>query len=142
MLQITLAFAAAAALLNVWLALRIGEVRRRDKISHGDGGNALLQRRMRAQLNFVEFTPFVLILCLLVEASFGAQIWLAALAGIYIIGRIMHGVGMDAEVGGMPRVAGIFITLLVSVALAGAALFAVYVSMTSHYGTPMSSTEV
>lgn len=135
MLQITLAFAAAAALVNVWLALRIGRVRTTEKISHGDGGNALLGRRMRAQLNFVEFTPFVLILCLLLELSFGPQLWLAIVAALYIGGRILHGIGMDAEVGGWPRVAGILITMLTSVGLAGAAIFASYASMTAHAGT-------
>ncbi len=133
--QISLAFAAAAALLNVWLALRIGRVRTSEKISHGDGGNAVLQRRMRAQLNFVEFTPFVLILCVLVEVSFGSQLWLAILAALYIVARILHGLGMDAEVGGWPRVVGILGTMLITVALSGAALYAAYSSITSQYGT-------
>ena len=54
--------AAAAAIINFWLAMRIGQLRTREKISIGDGGNDLLARRMRAQLNFAENTPIVLVL--------------------------------------------------------------------------------
>lgn len=134
MFTTTLIFAAAAALLNLWLAIRIGRVRTTAKIIHGDGGNALLQRRMRAQLNFVEFTPFVLILALLVELSFGSSIWLAVAAALYIIGRVLHGIGMDAETAGWPRSVGIMLTMLITLALAGAALYAGFTAYNSPFG--------
>ena len=50
LLPTTICMAAAAALINFWLALRCGQVRAREKISIGTGGNDLLERRMRAQL--------------------------------------------------------------------------------------------
>lgn len=75
-LPISLTTAGAAALLNLWLAIRIGQVRTREKISVGDGGNEALMRRMRAQSNFVEFTPFVLILIALLELGTGTTTWL------------------------------------------------------------------
>ncbi len=55
-LPVTLAAAAAAAVLNIWLGIRIGSLRTALNISVGDGGNEVLQRRMRAQLNYVR-TP-------------------------------------------------------------------------------------
>src|SRR3546814_12733619 len=58
-LPISLTIAAGAALLNLWLALRVGRVRTREKVFIGDGGNDLLTRRMRAHSNFVENTAFV-----------------------------------------------------------------------------------
>ena len=61
MLPISLTIAAGAALLNLWLATRVGCVRGQEKVSIGDGGNDRLIRRMRAQANYVENTPFVLI---------------------------------------------------------------------------------
>ena len=61
-LPVTLAAAAAAAVLNIWLSIRIGAVRRALGISVGDGGSEALQRRMRAQFNYVENTAFVLVL--------------------------------------------------------------------------------
>ena len=61
-LPIALTAAGAAALVNFWLSWRIGEIRTAEKISIGDGGNPRLIARMRAQLNFAEYVPLVLIL--------------------------------------------------------------------------------
>ena len=119
---VTLAMAAAAAIINVWLGLRIGAVRRAAKVSHGDGGDPLLARRMRAQLNFAENTPFVLVLILAIELSTAATGTLAVVGLAYMIARVAHGLGMDAERAGAPRVIGTVITLTV---LAGLAVWAV-----------------
>ncbi len=54
LLPITLVTAGAAAIINLWLALRTGAVRRASKVDVGDGGNEALIRRMRAHANFVE----------------------------------------------------------------------------------------
>ena len=53
-LPLTLTMAAAAGLINIWLAIRIGQVRTSQKVSVGDGGNEFVIRRMRAQANFVD----------------------------------------------------------------------------------------
>ena len=68
-LPITLTIAGAAALLNIWLGPRVGQMRLAHKVSIGDGGNEALIARMRAQANFVEYTPFVLILLGLIELA-------------------------------------------------------------------------
>lgn len=115
-LPISLTMAAAAAILNFWLGLRIGQVRTREKISVGDGGNEALIRRMRAQANFVEFTPFVLILIALIELGTGTSTWLWAVSAVYIVGRIAHAIGMDGN--GKARGIGIGITLATMVGLA------------------------
>lgn len=121
---VTLVMTAAAAFINFWLAVRIVAVRRRAGVSLGDGGDALLGRRMRAQLNFVENTPFVLLLILALELSTAASGVLALVGLIYMVGRVLHGVGMDAQTGGWPRMAGTVITLTV---LMGLAIWAVLV---------------
>src|SRR6188474_3181116 len=61
-LPITLTIAAAAALLNIWIAERVGRLRRQHRISIGTGGNELVETRMRAHSNFAEYTPVFLIL--------------------------------------------------------------------------------
>jgi uncharacterized membrane protein YecN with MAPEG domain len=94
-LPITLTIAGAAALLNIWLARRVGQLRMAHKISIGDGGNEALIARMRAQANFVEYTPFFLILLGLIELAEGSRIWLWVVAVVYILARIAHGFGMD-----------------------------------------------
>lgn len=123
-LPITLTIAGAAALLNIWLARRVGQIRMSNKISIGDGGNEALTARMRAQANFVEYTPFFLILLGLIELAIGSKTWLWVVAVIYILGRIAHGFGMSRP---HPdklrlRMIGIIVTFLV---LVGLALYAI-----------------
>ena len=127
-LPITLTIAAAAALLNLWLAVRIGRVRIAGKVLHGDGGNPLLLRRMRAQANFIEYTPIVLILLALVEAARGTHGWLWAVGLAYVVARIAHAFGMDSETSNPWRGAGIGVTMLVMLGLALYALVIVYTS--------------
>ena len=97
-LPVTMIFAGVAAILNFWLALRVGQVRHSQNVSIGDGGNEAVIRRMRAHSNYVEFTPFVLILIGVIElADSGAPapLWLWIVAAVYFLGRIGHGLGMD-----------------------------------------------
>ena len=118
LLPVTLAAAAAAAILNIWLSIRIGAVRRAYSISIGDGGNEALQRRMRAQMNFVENTPFVLILIAVIELSGKGNPWLAWVAAAYMIGRVAHAFGMDGGAAQIGRLIGTLVTLLVLLGLA------------------------
>ena len=119
-LPITLTAAGAAALLNLWLAIRIGRVRTQEKISMGDGGNERLIAAMRAQANFVEYTPFILILIAVLELALGQPLWLWIVSCLYILGRIAHGFGMGGWKPGRPI--GTLISLLALVGLGGAAL--------------------
>lgn len=125
-LPIALTAAAAAAFINLWLGLRIGQVRGSEKVSVGDGGNEKVIRRMRAQANFIEYTPIVIILIALLEMATGTSTWLWAVMAIYMIARILHAFGMDGMKGG--RSIGIIVTMLVMVGLAG---YAVYVTQFS-----------
>jgi uncharacterized membrane protein YecN with MAPEG domain len=118
LLPTTLAMAAAAAIINIWLSIRIGRVRTAEKISIGDGGNDLLSRRMRAQLNFVENTPWVLALVALLELAGKGAAWLAWVAAIYMLGRIAHGFGMDGGSLGKGRMIGTLATMLTQLGLA------------------------
>jgi uncharacterized protein len=124
-LPISLTAAAAAALINIWLGIRCGQVRTREKISIGDGGNDALIRRMRAQANFIENTPIALVLIALIELATGTTLLLWAAMAIFMMARIAHAWGMDADKKG--RGVGIMATMLIIVGLAG---FAVY---TAHF---------
>jgi uncharacterized protein len=133
MLSVSLAFAAGAALINLWLGIRCGSVRTKEKILHGDGGSVLLGRRMRAHANFAEFTPLVLILFVLVEWTLGTSIWLWGVAAVYLIARILHGIGMDKDGENLPRMIGIIGTMLVTLGLAVTAVYSSY-SLTQSTG--------
>ena len=124
-IDVTLTSAAAAAILNLWLSIRIGAVRRAANISVGDGGSEPLQRRMRAQANFVENTPFVLLLIAALEIGGAGGNWLAYVAAAYFLARVAHAFGMDGGSMGIGRVIGTIVTMLI---LAGLAIFAVLVA--------------
>ncbi|MGE8141119.1 MAPEG family protein [Novosphingobium sp. NPDC080210] len=117
-LPTTLAMAAAAALINIWLAMRCGRVRGKESISIGTGGSDLMERRMRAQLNFVENTPWVLALVALLELSGKGGQWLAIVAAVYMLGRIAHALGMDPDGFAKGRMIGTLITMLTQLGLA------------------------
>lgn len=117
-LQVTLTAAAAAAVLNLWLSIRIGAVRQATGISVGDGGNQALQRRMRAQLNFVENTGFVLVLIAAIELSGKGSWWLSYVAAAYFLGRIAHAFGMDGGNLKVGRMIGTLVTMLAQLGLA------------------------
>jgi len=123
-LPISLTMAAGAAILNIWLMMRVGRVRGQEKVSIGDGGNDRVIRRMRAHSNFVENTAVVLILLALIELATGPTTWLWAVGALYLVGRILHAIGMDGMMWG--RMTGTVITMLTQLGLAGFAIFTVY----------------
>ncbi len=126
-LTITLTIAGACALLNLWLGMRVSQLRIRDKVSVGDGGNAGVTARMRAHANFVEYTPIFLILLGLVELARGTQTWLWAVGILFVIGRLLHPFGMDRPAPNAMRMGG---TILTWLTLAGIAIYALSIPYT------------
>ncbi|HTG39142.1 MAPEG family protein [Sphingomonas sp.] len=119
-LSVTLATAGVAALINLWLALRILRIRFGQRIIHGDGDDPVLAQRMRAHANFAEYAPIVLILIAAIEWTAGTSWWLALAGGLFIAGRIAHPFGMA---GWLPaRQLGTGITLAVTALLSIAAI--------------------
>lgn len=125
-LQTTLSLAAAAALINLWQMSRIGRLRIKLKILHGDGGNPLLMQRMRAQINFIENTPFVLILVAAIEMTGKGGKWLAIAGSIYMLARVLHVFGMDRAAANPLRGVGAAVTLLT---LLGLSVIAVLIAL-------------
>ncbi|MEH6661565.1 MAG: MAPEG family protein [Parasphingorhabdus sp.] len=112
-LPITLTVAGAAALINIWLMIRVGQVRTSEKVSVGDGGNEKVIRRMRAHSNYIESAPFVMLLVAAIElASATSPTWLWIVGGLYLLGRVAHGVGMDDGKFGKGRMVGTLVTML------------------------------
>jgi uncharacterized membrane protein YecN with MAPEG domain len=130
--SVTLTFAAALALLNVWLGLRCSRVRITGKVLVGDGGNPLLETRMRAHANFVEYTPFVLILMGLLEYGAASPRGLFAAGLLYVIARIAHAFGMDQRRTNPLRAGGAFASWGVLVGLAAWAFVLLYTGAPVH----------
>lgn len=117
---VSVVLAAGLALLNLWLGIRVGQVRTSEKVSVGDGGNERVIRRMRAHANFAENGWVVMALVLVIELSVGSSLWLWLATGLFLIGRVLHGFGMDGWRAG--RGGGTLITFAVQMVLVGWAL--------------------
>jgi len=126
-LPITLTIAAGAALINIWLGTRVSRLRLRDKVSVGDAGNPMILGRMRAQANFVEYTPIFLVLLAVVELAAGSPTWLWGVGIVYIVGRLLHPFGLDRPAPNPLRMIGILITWVV---LVGLAVYAIVLAST------------
>ena len=93
MLSVTPVYAALLAILFIALSVRVISQRRSDKISYGDGGNTTMLKVMRTHSNFVEYTPFALLLIAMVELQ-GASGLLLNLLGLTLLsGRLLHAYG-------------------------------------------------
>ena len=127
-LPITLTIAGAAAILHVWLSLRVSRLRRPLKIGVGDGGNEVLARRMRAHGNFAENVPIFLVLIGFIELATGGGLWLWGAAILFVLARIAHAFGMDRTGANWMRVGGISISWIV---LLGLGIYAVILAYQS-----------
>ena len=125
-LPITLTLAGAAALLHIWLGMRVARVRSQVKVSVGDGGQEPLIRRMRAHSNYHENMPiFIILIGLLELAGADARIlWGVGIA--FILARIAHGFGMDRPSPSRFRMIGSMATGIILVGLAVWALSYAY----------------
>lgn len=118
LLPTTLCLAAAAAVINIWISMRVGRVRHAVKVSVGDGGDERLVRRMRAHANFIENTPLTLILIAAIDLSDKGAAWLAIVGAVYMLGRVCHALGMDGGSMQALRGVGTAVTMLTQLGLA------------------------
>ncbi len=118
MLYITALSASVLAGLCVMLSLNVVGIRRKEKISVGDGGNEDLLRAMRAQANLLEYAPITLILLACAEINGVHRLLLFLLAMAFIAGRVLHPAGIKtAQSSGSARVLGMQLTLVSMLAL-------------------------
>lgn len=89
-LQIVAGYAAVLGLVFVVLSAMTIRARGRARIMLGDGGDAYLEKCIRAHGNFAEYVPLALILTG-GAAIAGAPPWVLHAAGIVlIVGRLLH----------------------------------------------------
>lgn len=111
-LHISLLSLVLATSINLWLAVRCGRARISGQVLHGDGGDVALQRHMRAQANYVEYTPFALLLILLLDLT-DQDGWLLGLTALaYFAARLLHPLGMQADHPAKTRQIGIGVTFI------------------------------
>ena len=81
-------------LIFLWLSFRVIRYRRAERIPLGSGGNAALERAIRAHANFAEFVPFTVLLLILAERGDAWPWLLHALGALLVTARLSHGMGM------------------------------------------------
>ena len=112
-------YAGVLGLMLLVLSFRVVARRRSTGIGLGTGGDAELERRVRAHGNFVEYVPLTLLLLVLMERG-GTPAWaLHALGAALVVARLAQAVGLG---GVLPlRVLGTVLTFAI-LAVAGLAL--------------------
>lgn len=115
--MITSIYASLAVLLIVRLTLSVIKLRRKNRVSIGDGGNEALQLVIRAHSNAVEYIPITLMLLLTLELNGAPKILIHILGATLLIGRILHAMGLPAK-DFKKRVLGMQITIYLLIGLA------------------------
>lgn len=96
---VTLLVAGLHGLLLLMLLWPVVAIRRGRRIGLGDGGDAQLQRRIRAHANFIENVPFALLLLALLEMGGLRREYVAALGGVLLAARLLHAFGLSRSSG-------------------------------------------
>lgn len=90
-IPVTAITAGLLSLFLIVLSYRVIKIRRKNRISLGDGDNVDLRRAMRGQANFVEYAPVGIMLLFIAELQSLWIVPLTILAAILLAGRLMHG---------------------------------------------------
>ena len=88
-------YAGIFALIYFLLTMRVARYRGRAGVVLGSGGDAELERRIRAHGNFMEYVPLALILLGFMEAQRNSLYLLHALCLLLLIGRICHAIAIS-----------------------------------------------
>ena len=112
-LQITAFYAALLGIIQVVLTLGIVTLRVNDKISIGNGGNQILEYKIRTHGNFVETVPITLLLLAFAEyQKYLSSNYLNIVASTFVIGRLLHAYSMFFKQGkGLHRPIGMVMTI-------------------------------
>lgn len=106
------------ALFLIFISFHVGQGRIRHKINLGDAGNDDMQRRIRAQGNYIEYAPAALLgLFALAELGLGA-LFIHALGAVFFIARVSHFLGLGTDVWPKGRFVGTLMTMLTLLATA------------------------
>lgn len=95
--QTTALYALPLAFLGLVLWFRVSMVRARLKVSIGDAGDPVLHERIRQHGNFIEWTPWVVLLMALAEGNGAGALWLHAAGALLLAGRLIHPFGLKAD---------------------------------------------
>ena len=111
-MEVTPIYAGFLGLLLAILSARVIGARRAFEVSLGDGKNATLERRIRAQGNLAEYGPIAIILIGILEISGYPAPVLHVIGLLLLAGRFLHGWALSFTQGSaVGRVGGMILTL-------------------------------
>ena len=118
-LPVVSAIAAGALIIGqMGLLFVVVGVRRKVRQSLGDGGDASLLRATRRHGNYAENAAIFVASLALLEMMGAVRPFVIGLAALFIVGRILHGIGLSMQKTVNPwRVAGIIATIVAGVTM-------------------------
>jgi len=112
--------AAFLMVMQVVLMYRVIGQRGQADVLIGAGGNEALEQRQRVHGNFIENVPTFLIGLALIELMEGSTLWVLVLAGVFVVSRIAHAIGLGMSTGVTPgRLAGTLGTMICTLIAGG-----------------------
>ncbi|MGH8113496.1 MAG: MAPEG family protein [Rhodanobacteraceae bacterium] len=112
-------YVALGALLILALGIRVMWLRNMHGVNLGSGGNADMERAIRAHANAAEYLPIALLLLVLLAIDQTRPGLLHLFGIVLIVGRILHAIGLSSVSGrSFGRAAGIGLTVLVMLVMA------------------------
>ena len=122
-------FTAALMIMQMVLMGMVIKQRVTSNVLIGDGDEALL-KTIRVHGNFVENAPIFLVGLALIEVLVASNTWVLVMGSVFLLGRVLHAVGMSITTGpSILRAAGALASLLVTVVAACYLGYAILQSM-------------
>ena len=99
MIYYSFIYIALSCLILSKLSINVIKLRRQSKVSLGDDGDRTLMRRIRAQGNFIEYTPIFLLSLIAIEWLSIQNIpyyflYINIVGSLFIVGRILHALSL------------------------------------------------
>ena len=88
-------YTALLAIFFMFLSYKVGQARKKEKVLIGTGGSVIVERAMRVQANFAEYTPITLLLLSFLEMKDTNHYLIHFLCLAFTIGRIIHAYGLS-----------------------------------------------
>lgn len=111
--MITGFYAGILGILYAVYVVIIGRMRKRYRVSVGDGGNFALARLIRIHGNFAEYVPLAILFLLITEIGQTIPLfYLHFLGGSIVLGRLAHAYGLSNDKNLKFRMGGMLLTLV------------------------------
>lgn len=110
--MITMFYAGLLALIMAVLSIRVPLRRAEMDVNWGTGGDAILDTRIRAFGNFIEYVPMVLLILWLLETAGGADHFLHLSGGVLVVSRLVHAIALTSGQMSKPQMLGRFTSTL------------------------------